>query len=137
MVTLGDMSVPEQDEEFRRIMSRLDKTEALLFGGLDNPNQGIFHLVTQLTQAVASQGIQINNLQQMMRDELAKKMDVVIDEMNQPISISLMAHDLSEIRKLLQRVILWLAGIGAMGLLVFGRTLYAISPSSIQDVLKH
>jgi hypothetical protein len=142
MKTLGEMSVAEQDEAFRRLVSRMDKTEVLLFGGFDNPSQGIFHLVTQLTQTIASQGLQMNDMQRtmndmqrMMQDGLSKKMDVVVDETNQPISVSILAHDVSEIRKMLQKGLLYLAGIGLAALLLLGRTAYNVFPA-LQDFHK-
>lgn len=136
MKTLGDMTVAERDEEYRQLLNRLGKTESILYGGPDNPSPGLAHMITQLTQAVAQQGLQISEQARMLQDGLGKKMDVVIDEMNQPVSISILAHDVGDIRKMLQRALLWLAGIGVAALLLLGRTAYNVFPA-LQEAGKH
>ena len=125
----------ERDEEYRRMMERLDRTEQILWGGPGMKEPGLVYIVNQLTQSIATQSLQFAEMAKetalrvnTLTDHLSKKMDVVLDDNNQPVSISMLSHDLGLIKKYAVRILTYLAIVGVIAFLILGRELYSAFP---------
>jgi hypothetical protein len=89
---------------------QLDMLKHTLWGGPEG--EGMVHTVAKLA-------ISVSELTNMMRS----KAEVVVDEAGEQISLRKTAEDVAEIKKLLQRGLWALAGVGGGTLLIVGRSL--------------
>jgi hypothetical protein len=89
---------------------QVEMLKQTLWGGPEG--EGMVHTVAKLA-------ISVSELTNMMRS----KAEIVIDETGEQISLRKTAEDVAEIKKLLQRGLWALAGVGGGTLLILGRSL--------------